>query len=79
MKPIKKQERELNQDLRRKKIYLDEDGWDILNLLKRGKEAADKKHRQKESDRVDKSKEMSQEIKLAKQKLKSDKDRCCSA
>ena len=39
-KPIKKQEKELNQHLRRKKIYLDEEGWDILNLLKKGKDEA---------------------------------------
>ena len=38
-KPIKKQEKELNDNLKRKNIYLDQEGWDILNLLKKGKDA----------------------------------------
>ena len=36
-RPIKKQDKEISDNLKRKNIFLEQDGWDILNLLKKGK------------------------------------------
>lgn len=74
-KPIKKQEKVVNHNLKKKKIYLEEENFDILTLLQKNQKVM-KTSEMKETTKKEKVEVFQEPLSIMKSKpLKSEKDR----
>jgi len=74
-KPIKKQEKVVNHNLKKKKIYLEEENFDILTLLQKNQKVM-KTSDNKETTKKEKVEVFQEPLSIMKSKpLKSEKDR----